>query len=158
MHIVVTRASEFRYLRDPLFLACVTMYFINRLAIKPLVPGGFVHDHFNDLICIPFWVPIMLWMQKSAGLRPVPAIPSAAEVFIPLVVWSLVFEFWLPTTPTFAEYSTADYRDIMWYAIGAMFAACWWTWWHRSAATPTVERQVAAETTESGQCDLHLTR
>lgn len=128
----MTSHRNFRYLRDPLFLTCVALYFINRLVIKRLMHGGFAHEHFNDLICIPFWVPIMLWLQKVVGLRPVAAIPSASEVFIPLVVWSLVFECWLPTTPAFAAYSTADHRDIMWYAIGAMLAACWWRWWYPS--------------------------
>jgi hypothetical protein len=137
--------SGFRYLRDPLFLACVALYFANRLAIKPLVPDGFVHEHFNDLICIPFWVPIMLRMQKAVGLRPVDAVPAASEVFIPLVAWSLVFEFWLPSTATFARYSTGDYRDIVWYAVGAMLAACWWTWWYgeSSGETTAVEQQSA---------------
>lgn len=124
--------SRFRYLRDPLFIACVALYFVNRLVVKRLIPDGFVHDHFNDLICIPFWVPIMLWLQRSVGLRPVPVIPSASEIFIPLVVWSLVFEFWLPATQTFSGYSTGDYRDIVWYTVGALLAACWWSWWYRA--------------------------
>lgn len=138
----MTQQREFRYLRDPLFLACVALYFVNRFVIRRVVDSGFAHEHFNDLMCIPFWVPIMLWLQKSVGLRPVATVPSASEVFIPLVVWSLVFEFWLPTTIAFAAHSTADHRDIMWYAIGAMLAACWWRWWYdaSTAATNVVDQ------------------
>lgn len=116
----------FRYLRDWLFLACVAAYFVNRLVLKRVWASGFVHNHFNDMICIPFWVPIMLWMERRAGLRRHDGPPDAVEIVIPLVVWSWTFEVLLPGTgwlgPTFA----ADHRDVLWYAIGALGAAFWW--------------------------------
>jgi hypothetical protein len=47
---------RFGYLRDPLFLVCLVTYFVNRLVLKSVWKDGFVHEHFNDLICVPFWV------------------------------------------------------------------------------------------------------
>ena len=69
----------FKYLRDPLFVACVVAYLVNRFAIKPAVVGGFFHDHLNDLICIPVWVPVMLWGMRRAGLRRVVCTSSHAQ-------------------------------------------------------------------------------
>ncbi len=86
----------FRYLRDPLFLACFIGYFLNRFVIKHLTHGGFFHDSFNDLICIPFWVPIMLWGMRRTKLRPDDAPPRGEEILIPLLMWSYVFEIYLP--------------------------------------------------------------
>ena len=57
---------RFRYLRDPLFLACVVVYFVNRFVLKAVWEAGFVHTHLNDLICVPFWVPIMLWVERRS--------------------------------------------------------------------------------------------
>ena len=46
---------RFLYLRDPLFLFCVTTYFVNRFILKSIWKTGFVHESLNDLTCIPFW-------------------------------------------------------------------------------------------------------
>ena len=63
---------RFGYLRDPLFLVCVAAYFLNRFVFKAVWQTGFVHEHLNDLICIPFWVPIMLFAQRKLRLRRCP--------------------------------------------------------------------------------------
>jgi hypothetical protein len=126
--------QPFRYLRDPLFLACLGAYFVNRFALKPHVTNAFLHNHFNDLICIPFWVPVMLWMQRNAGLRAADDPPRASEMLIPLIVWSITFEIWLPQTDTFRGWCTADPVDVLAYAAGALAAAIWWRWWHARAS------------------------
>jgi hypothetical protein len=119
----------FRYLRDPLFVACVVVYVVNRLVLKRVWTDRFVHEHLNDLICIPFWVPVMLWCLRRVGLRRHDGPPEVVEVIVPLVVWSWVFELLLPQTELFGGYCVADYRDILWYAAGALGAALFW-WWH----------------------------
>lgn len=113
----------FLYLRDPLFLLCVATYFVNRLVLKKMWTSGFVHEHLNDLICIPFWVPIMLFVQRHFGLRAHNGRPKASELVIPLVIWSWVFEIILPRTALFGHRCVADYLDIMYYALGALLAA-----------------------------------
>ena len=120
----------FLYLRDPLFLVCVATYFVNRLVLKKIWTSGFVHEHLNDLICIPFWVPIMLFAQRRLGLRDQDGRPSASELVIPLVIWSWMFEIILPRTEFFGNWCVADYLDVMYYALGALLAALFWRWWY----------------------------
>ncbi len=122
--------AHFLYLRDPLFLACLGLYFINRWIFKSIWHDGFVHNHFNDLICIPFWVPIMLWFQRRAGFRESDGPPLAGEIIIPLFVWSWVFEIILPSTRLLGDRVVSDYRDILYYSIGALLAGSFWRWWY----------------------------
>ena len=116
----------FRYLRDPLFLTCFLLYFANRFIIKRFVGGGFFHEHLNDLICLPFWVPIMLFLTRKAGLRDGDDPPRADEILIPLIVWSAVFELYLPHVRYFQGLATADPTDIFWYTVGGLIASVAW--------------------------------
>ena len=126
---------RFLYFRDPLFLICVLTYFVNRLVLKSVWKEGFVHEHLNDLICIPFWVPIMLFAQRKLGLRDGDDSPRPGELVIPLIVWSWLFEIILPATALFGDACVADYMDIFWYALGALGAAVFWRWWYGVATS-----------------------
>jgi hypothetical protein len=128
---------RFRYLKDPLFLFCVALYFTNRFVIKPYFPNSFSRDYLNDVICIPFWVPIMLFMMKAARLRKYDGPPTAAEIVIPLILWSWIFEAYLPFTSFFKGLATSDYKDILSYTIGACVAAAFWGFWYRQRRQST---------------------
>jgi hypothetical protein len=125
---------RFLYLRDPLFLVCLATYFVNRLVLKRIWDAGFVHEHLNDLICIPFWVPIMLYAQRRVGLRRDDDSPRPSEIVIPLILWSWLFEIILPETQWFGGLCVSDYLDMMYYALGALIAAVFWRWWYRQRA------------------------
>jgi hypothetical protein len=116
----------FKYLRDPLFVFCVVLYFINRWWLKPLFPGGFFSYYLNDLICIPFWVPIMVWGMHKLGLRDNDSPPQWDEILIPLLMWSALFEIWLPQTRIFMHLAHSDPIDILAYATGACLATLFW--------------------------------
>ncbi len=120
----------FRYLRDPLFLACVLIYFINRWVFRVLWPGLFFSNHVNDLICIPFWLPILLFLARRLGLRRDDAPPRGYEILIPLILWSAVFEIWLPGVAFFEGLATADHLDVLAYVAGALVAAIVWRKWY----------------------------
>jgi hypothetical protein len=122
---------RFRYLKDPLFLFCVALYFANRWVIKPYFPNSFSRDHLNDLICIPFWVPIMLWGMCLTGLRKHDGPPSASEIIIPLLIWSWVFEAYLPFTKAFKGIAISDYKDVIAYTVGACIASGIWRFHYR---------------------------
>ena len=122
---------RFRYLKDPLFLFCVALYFINRWVLKPYFTNPFSRGYLNDVICIPFWVPIMLFLMRKARLRTEDGPPTASEILIPLIIWSWVFEAWLPFTAFFKHLATSDYMDIFSYTAGAFFAALFWKLWYR---------------------------
>jgi hypothetical protein len=124
----------FLYLRDPLFVLCLVTYFVNRLAFKVIWKEGFVHEHLNDLICIPFWVPIMLFAQRRLGLRAGDASPRPGELVIPLIVWSWVFEILLPQAGSLGAWCTADHLDILYYSLGALGAGLFWKWWYGGSA------------------------
>jgi hypothetical protein len=129
---------RFRYLKDPLFLFCLTLYFFNRWILKRYFANDFSHGYLNDVICIPFWVPIMLFIMRKIQLRKDDCAPTGAEVLIPLIVWSLIFELYLPTMPFFKHLATSDYRDIMSYTVGALFATLFWQFWYREEIKTTV--------------------
>ena len=120
----------FRYLRDPLFVFCVVLYFVNRLVLKPHIHhgalGAFLHGSLNDVICIPFWVPIMVWMMRKVGLRNEDGPPHGAEVLIPVLLWSWFFELVLPFLGPFHRLATCDPDDILCYTLGALLAVLFW--------------------------------
>lgn len=125
--------KRFGYLRDPLFLACLVLYCGNRFLIKRCLPNTFSISYLNDLICIPFWVPIMLWSMRKAGLRAADTAPAACEILIPLVVWCLFFESIAPYMDSLRGFATADPADILCYSLGALGAGVFWRRWYGAA-------------------------
>ncbi len=144
---------RFRYLTDRLFLVCVAAYFVNRFVLKAIWKSGFVHEHLNDLICIPFWVPIMLFAQRKLGLRDTDGPPSPGEIVIPLVIWSWAFEIVLPTAGWLGKWCVSDYLDILWYTVGALAAALWWRWWYGRGPLLKTQRHLTAEGGPAGGAD-----
>jgi hypothetical protein len=121
---------RFRYLRDPLFLLCVVLYFANRPLLKQVLTSVFLDSCLNDLVRIPFWVPIMLYALRRLGLRRNDAMPGACEILIPLLVWSVVFELILPCLEPFRHIAVSDHVDVLFYALGALLAAVFWKTWY----------------------------
>ena len=128
---------RFRYLKDPVFLLCLAAYLANRWVVKPYLPNEFSRCYFNDVICLPFWVPIMLFVMRKTGLRCVDTPPSGMELIIPLLLWSAVFELWLPRLAFFRGLTTCDHRDILCYTIGATLAAIVWRLHYSEQASTT---------------------
>lgn len=117
---------KFRYWTDPLFLFCLAGYCLNRWCLKALFDGGFLHEYFNDLICIPFWVPIMLYVMRLMRVRQHDQPPQSCEILVPLVLWSAWFEVILPYTSSFRNISYGDHLDVLCYTLGAAVAALFW--------------------------------
>ncbi len=124
----------FRYLKDPLFLVCVGVYFINRLVIKPWFPNEFSRSYLNDLICIPFWIPVMLFIMRRIGLRRTDEPPRTHEIVLPLLIWSWVFEIYLPSTNFFGSLATSDSFDVLAYTAGALLAGLFWRFYYGNGA------------------------
>lgn len=122
---------QFKYLRDPLFFLCVALYIANRICFRQCLPVEFLRSHLNDVICIPLWVPIMLYLMRICRLRMDDAPPSPGEILIPLVLWSIIFEIWLPSTCLFRGIAFADHLDVLSYTCGALAAGCFWGWYYR---------------------------
>lgn len=130
------RSRNFRYLLDPLFLACVGLYFLNRLVIRPNCDIPFFHAWLNDLICIPFWVPIMLAGLRILRLRQDDGPPTVTEIGIPLILWAWWFEIHLPNLAATADRYHADPWDIVAYTAGALAA---WLFWRYTVAPHDIQ-------------------
>ncbi len=127
----------FAYARDPLFLAALALYAINRLLIKPHLGhySPFFHGHFDDCLLVPVALPVYLLVLRRLGLRPDDAPPRWWEVTLNLAVWILFFKWFGPVA---LHRSVADPVDALCYAAGGAAAWAWWNaaGWRRAAALP----------------------
>jgi hypothetical protein len=107
-------------------LACFTCIF-NRFVVKPVVwENGLFSSYFNDLICSPFWLPIVLLATKYAGFRDHDEPPDLLELGFYVLLWSIIFEYVCPSYGKHFNCTIADPWDIVCYAIGAVIA--WFFW------------------------------
>ncbi|MBI9017038.1 MAG: hypothetical protein JEZ07_07250 [Phycisphaerae bacterium] len=114
---------------DRLFICCVVLYFINRLVLKPITVGkiDFFHSYFNDLICIPFLLPVVLYLAKILKLRTHDEPPDIYELVFHVLLWSVVFEFYGPVFGQRHNYPIiGDPWDVVCYASGALLAGIYW--------------------------------
>jgi len=126
----------FGYLKDPLFLVCFAAYWVNWSLEGYGVRVPLLRSYLNDLICIPFWIPIMLWVNRKLGLRRHDAPPLGHEIVIPMLLWAVVFEVVLPATHGWAGLAFADPYDVLCYALGACAGALFWAWWYGREGRP----------------------
>jgi hypothetical protein len=124
---------RFCFLSDPAFVASLSLYLLNRLVLKRLWPcAGFTQDYVNDLICLPFWVPVMLWLMRCCRLRD-DAPPQWYEILLPLIIWSVLFEIYFPRLNSdLPRPFIGDPADIAAYATGGLIAALFWRWWYNA--------------------------
>jgi len=121
----------FKYLRDPLFLAVMVVYLVNRFCVEPVTIGKvpFFHCYVNDLICGPFWLPGLLYVYRKLGLRAHDRPPGWAEVFFHLAIWSVLFEVVGPAYGRYFGYPTADPWDVVCYFLGGAVSVLIWNRW-----------------------------
>jgi hypothetical protein len=115
---------------------------LNRLVLRPLAAGriSFFASWGNDLLCIPFWLPLCLRVYRAIGLRVDDGMPTRFEVLSHLIVWALCFEWLFPWLSGPFAWMVADAWDTLAYAVGAAAAGTWWgTWSVRPTARPHVE-------------------
>ncbi len=126
---------RFRYIKDPLFLCCFNLYWINFWLEEYDMSTQLLTSYLNDVICIPFWIPIMLWGQKRLGLRNHDAAPEHLEIAIPLVMWAVLFEVIIPACRGLGIPAVADPNDVLCYCAGAMIAVIFWRWYYGRVVT-----------------------
>jgi hypothetical protein len=120
----------FLYLRDPLFLAMIAVYLLNRVLFEPFLRIDFLNFYVNDLICIPILIPPMLFAARRFHLRSHDLPPLTHEIVIPVIVWSILFEILLPQTEFWRRWVTGDPYDVLCYVLGAGFASQWWSYYY----------------------------
>lgn len=114
---------RFRYLLDPLCLLGCAAYTLNRWVLKPHLPPGVFHSHFNDLWLIPCALPPILWLHRQLGLRQLDLAPRVSEIALHLIFWAALCE-WIG--PRFVAHATGDPLDVLAYALGALTSGLWW--------------------------------
>ncbi len=122
---------RYSYFRDPVFLSAVILYILNRALFKPWAHGHthFFQFYFNDLICIPFWLPPWLYIYRRIGIRKHDYFPTRFEVLTHWIVWSLFFEWIGPAIKGPFAWAVADPWDITAYGAGALITGFFWGAW-----------------------------
>lgn len=120
------RQHGYQLLRDPVWWTAIVLYGLHRLLapwIRPWEPS-FITFHFRDFLMIPALLPALLAVESYLGLRPKLTPPSGTEIWLHLILWSLICEF---TGPFAFGMGVADPWDVVAYASGALVA---WLFWH----------------------------
>ena len=121
------RGARFGYWRDPVFIACLALYVINRGLIKPNLHhySPFFHGHLDDTLTVPVALPLYLFVYRVIGLRPDDESPRWWEVALHLAVWEFFFKWYGPFVLHRAVYDPVDIACI---AAGGVIA---WLLWQR---------------------------
>ncbi len=114
---------KFGYALDPLCLLACGLYALNRFWMRAHIGGPFLVGYFNDLLLIPAALPLILWVQRKAGVRPDDRWPRWGEIGLHFAIWAVIAEAIMPRLST---HSVGDWRDVIAYAVGAAAAGCWW--------------------------------
>lgn len=131
-------SRRFRYVADPICVGSVLLYAANRWFLKPHhIGGAFTHGYLNDVICLPLFLPPILYAQRLVGLRKHDGYPRLWEVLQHWVIFSIVFEVVIPRFPKYFR-STADPLDVVAYLAGGLVAWLYWiaVAWHARTEQP----------------------
>lgn len=115
--------NRFRYGRDPLCLVACAGYSLNRWLLPLAWKGTFLRGYFSDTLLIPAALPLLLWIQRRAGLRTADNRPDWREILLHLTVWSIAAEI---IAPHYFTHATGDPWDFAAYAGGALLSGLIW--------------------------------
>ena len=126
--------QRFRYFTDPICISALLIYPLNRWLLKPHGIGGtFGSCYLNDMLCLPLFLPMILWLQRRMGLRVHDGPPRVWEVLQHWAIFSILFEVILPRFPQYFR-TVADPMDVVAYLVGGMMG---WMWWRTGKIMPT---------------------
>lgn len=120
------RSFVFRYCRDPVFLLSAAAWLINRRLEELSLSPRLLQWYLNDFVCLPFFLPPMLLILRRMGLRSHDGRPTSVEVLLPVFIWAIVFEVFLPLMPTFHGKANSDPLDVVAYFAGGATALFGW--------------------------------
>ncbi|HEX7653284.1 MAG TPA: hypothetical protein VF607_07240 [Verrucomicrobiae bacterium] len=130
----------FGYLRDPLCWGALSLYAVNRLLIRPHAgpyfhshfPGlaSFLNAHFDDLLLLPAALPVVLWLQRAFGWRRHDEPPGWGEMWLHLLVWSVMAKI---IGPHYLHIGVMDPWDLLYFTLGGVSAVGWWQYRSRAS-------------------------
>ncbi|RFP66569.1 hypothetical protein D0N36_02340 [Hymenobacter lapidiphilus] len=116
-------------LRHPLFVAGVVTYLLLILykTGSPLVAGWpqppvLLRAHLADALALPLLLTLELWGLRRFYFRQPAFVLPRSWIFSSWLAFSLWFEWLLPR---FDARATADWRDVLAYALGGLVFARW---------------------------------
>ncbi len=115
--------KPFRYALDPLCLAAIGLYVLNRWLIGAHLHSAFLHSNFNDLLTVPAALPPVLWAQRLLGWRLHDGAPRIFEILLHAAIWSIICE---GLGPFLFHHGTADWMDVVAYFVGGAVALLVW--------------------------------
>jgi hypothetical protein len=120
-------SRSFGYIADPACVVSLVLYALNRYFLRPHhIGGSFTHGYFNDVLCLPLFVPMILYSQHLIGLRKHFGFPRPWEIFQNWLVFTVVFQVLIPRFPkTFI--AAGDPYDILAYLAGGIIAGFYWS-------------------------------
>jgi hypothetical protein len=122
------RQRGFRYVTDPICIACLLLYPLNRWYLKPHRIGGhFTVAFLNDTICLPLFLPMILYLQRRLGVRRHDGPPRLWEVLQHWAIFSVVFKAIMPRFPQVFR-TSGDPWDMLAYIGGGLIAWAIWNW------------------------------
>ncbi len=109
-------------LKNPFFLVCCSLFWINQGIERLGVTIPLVHSYFDDLLAMPvvlgITLQIMQWLYPSGNQLTF----SKPQVLVGWVYFSIILELFLPwLSPTY----TADIWDVLCYGIGSIAFYRW---------------------------------
>jgi len=124
---MIDMKNDFKYIRDPLFLFSLALYSLNKffLPLSNYFGTNFLHFYLNDVLLVPVLLPIILYSSRIFGFRKDDRPPRFIELTIPLLLWSIAFEF---IGPRFFKLGFSDPLDIVCYCSGGIFS---WIIWNK---------------------------
>ncbi|NVO84592.1 hypothetical protein [Hymenobacter terrestris] len=116
-------------LRHPLFVGGVGIYLVLILykTGSPLVAGwplppALLRAHLADALALPLLLTLELWLLRRYYFRRPSFVLPTSWIFGTWLVFSLWFEWLLPRLDIRA---TADWRDVLAYALGGLIFGLW---------------------------------
>jgi hypothetical protein len=114
---------HFTYWRDPICLAAVAAYVVERWLVPVAAQAPWWSGHFADFLLIPAGLPFWLWLERRIGWRRDDRMPEWREIAFVLVTWTIAAEF---VAPWIFPQATGDGWDAVAYAGGGVVAGLSW--------------------------------
>ena len=116
-----------KYLLDPLFIFSLALYSVNKWIITPyeLLTCKFCNYYLNDILLVLVMMPIILFFPRFFKVRDFHSPPLILEIIVPLIIWSIAFEY---IGPFYFGRGTSDPVDIFAYFLGGFTG---WIIWNR---------------------------
>ncbi|MET4106176.1 hypothetical protein [Hymenobacter sp. UYP22] len=118
-------------LRHPLFWICALLYLfscVNRYWANWHLPAS-INSHLGDLLNLPLELTLVLWVMRRFYFRQPSFVLPVSWIVATWLVDALWFELLMPY---FKPSMTADWLDVVAYALGGLV---FWRWMNRPART-----------------------